>query len=139
MANAAYNARLLGLAGRIEVRLVPSDRPGAYSMIGESERFDLVVSNPPWEDNRPKSLDKYAYYDPNFRLLQSLLEGLKVHLNPRGRALIACGSVDASRPKRFALEHGLDAAIRDPRSLQALPEVFLPGMVIEVVPRPATP
>lgn len=136
VANAVYNARLLGLADRIEVRLVPPDRPGAYAVIGDSETFDLIVSNPPWQNNRPKSIDKFAYYDPDFELLRSLLEGLEDHLNPHGQALLACGSVDAIETiKRLAAERGLDARIRDPRSLQALPEVFLPGMMIEVAPR----
>ena len=51
VANALYNARAMGFSDRIDVRLVPLDNAGAYSVIAPSERFDLIISNPPWENS----------------------------------------------------------------------------------------
>jgi len=45
--NARFNAEQLGLAERFEVRLVPPDDAGAYSVIQASERFDLVIYKRP--------------------------------------------------------------------------------------------
>jgi SAM-dependent methyltransferase len=140
LSNAVYNARLLRVADRLEVRLVPLHRPEAYSVVGESETFDLIISNPPWENGRPQSIDKYAYFDPDFQLLHSLLEGLEDHLTPGGVAVVSYGSIDAIRTlHRLAPQFGLEARAWDRRSLQGLPGVFLPGMLIEIVPHAPAP
>jgi tRNA1(Val) A37 N6-methylase TrmN6 len=133
VANANYNARGLELDSRFETRLVPKYRPGAYSVIGPQERFDLILSNPPWQDGVPDSIGKYAYYDPGFGLLRSLLAGLRDHLEPGGKALLAYGNVTAIRElQRVASQHGLEVRILDDRDLDSLPENFLPGMLLEV-------
>jgi release factor glutamine methyltransferase len=140
VANAVYNARLLGLSDRLEVRQVPLDRPQAFSVIGQSEHFDLIITNPPWENDRPESIDKYAYFDLDFQLLNSLLEELEDHLRPGGTALVAYGSCDAiCTLQRLAPQFGLQTKVWDRRSLQELPSVFLPGMLIEIVPEPKSP
>jgi methylase of polypeptide subunit release factors len=97
IASARYNAQSLELADRLETRLVPLDRPTAFSVIGDEERFDLIISNPPWENRRPNGIDEFALYDEDFRLLESLLHDLPRHLLPGGKALLAYGSVDAIR------------------------------------------
>jgi methylase of polypeptide subunit release factors len=140
VSNALYNARLLGLTNRLDVRQVPLHRPEAFSVVGPSEKFDLILSNPPWENGRPESLDKYAYFDPDFQLLHSLLEGLEDHLSPGGVAVVSYGSVDAIRTlQRLAPQFELEARAWDRRSLQGLPGVFLPGMLIEIVPHAPAP
>ncbi len=132
--NAKYNVRQLGLPEkRFEARLVPLNNSGAYSVIAADERFDLVISNPPWEDEFPQSIDQYALYDPNFELLVSLLGGLREHLSPNGRALLAYGCVTAIKTLyRLADEQGLHVLSLDERELDSLPEVFLSGMLLEV-------
>jgi tRNA1(Val) A37 N6-methylase TrmN6 len=136
IANARYNARGLELDARFETRLVPRDQPSAFSVVGEHERFDLIVSNPPWEDNVPLSIDKYAFYDPDFGLLRSLTAGLRDHLEPGGKALLAYGNVTAVQElHRLAEVHKLDVRQLDDRDLNSLPENFLPGMLLEVTPR----
>jgi SAM-dependent methyltransferase len=131
--NARYNAEQLGLGERLQVRLVPLDDAGAYSVIGASERFDLIISNPSWEDAKPDHIAHYAYYDPGFALLHSLVGGLREHLNADGRALLAYGSVDGiDRLKRLCSEDGLRVRILDDRDLDLLPAVFVPGMLLEV-------
>jgi release factor glutamine methyltransferase len=134
-ANAVFNARGLQLAENLEVRLVPLDDAGAFSVIGEEERFDLILSNPPWEDDIPEGIDEFALYDPRFELLHSLLSGLRDHLTPGGRAWLAYGCKEAVVTIiELAPEHGLEVEILDDRELEDLPELFLPGMLLEVRP-----
>ena len=133
--NARYNAKQMGFEDRFEVRLVPLDDAGAYSVIETSERFDLIISNPPWEDAKPERIDDYAYYDPGFALLQSLLTGLPDHLNPEGKALLAYGAVEGIRIlQQSSSKHGFHVEILDDRDLEKLPPVFVPGMLLEVSP-----
>jgi release factor glutamine methyltransferase len=136
--NAAYNAELLGVSERLETRLVPIDRTEAFAVIGPGERFDLIVSNPPWENQTPGRIDDYALYDPGFALMRSMLDGVGEHLKPGGTVLLAYGCVDAIQTlRRLAPDRGLAVRTRDARALEGLPEVFLPGMLLEVTPRDA--
>ena len=136
IANAGYNAQILGVRDRLELRLVPLDHPDAFSVVKPTERFDLIVSNPPWEDSEPVSIDDYAFYDSGFRLMRSLMEGLNQHLKPGGRALLAYGSVSAIKTlQQLASEHHVAVKILDDRSIDRLPAVFLPGMLLELVPQ----
>lgn len=133
--NAVYNARQLGLLDRFEVRLVPRRNPSAWSVLRDGERFDLIISNPPWEDDRPDQVSDFALYDPQFGLLKSILAGTKDRLNPGGRLLLAYGCVTAIRTiEDLAPQHGLRVTRHDERVLDDLPEVFLPGMLLEIVP-----
>jgi predicted RNA methylase len=139
IANTEYNANTLDLADRLETRLVPLDRAEAYSVIRPAERFDLIISNPPWENQTPGRINDYALYDEGFRLMRSLLAGLAGHLKPGGRAFLAYGCVDAIHTlQRLAPEFDLTIRTHDDRTLNDLPEVFLPGMLLEVAPVSAT-
>lgn len=133
VANARYNARRFPKTSTLDVRLVSEENPGAFAVIGEDERFDLIVSNPPWEDAKPTIVDKYALYDPEFALLESLLVGLDKHLAPDGRVLLAYGCVEAIRTvQNRAPEYGWEVVILDDRDLDTLPNLFLPGMLLEL-------
>ena len=133
VANAKYNARLLGVDERIDVRLVSETEPGAYSVIGDTERFDIIISNPPWEDATPNTIGAYALYDNNFALMRSMLAGLPNHLKPDGKALLAYGCVAAIKTiEELGDEYDLAVEILDDRDLDSLPEVFLPGMLLSV-------
>ena len=44
----------------------------------------LVVCNPPWLPGRPSSVLEQAIYDPDNRMLKGFLDGLSVHLTPKG-------------------------------------------------------
>lgn len=140
LCNTFYNASNLGFADRLDLRRVPLDNPGAFSVIGDSEKFDYILSNPPWEDDVPEAIDEYAYYDPGFYLLQSLLAGLRDHLEPGGKALLAYGAREAIKTiLRLAPQYSLEVRVLDDRDLDSLPEVFLPGMLLEVTPAPTSP
>lgn len=93
--NASWNAEQLGYGSRFEARLVPLDRSGAFSVIGPSERFDLILSNPPWYQGTPRTMKDRAIYDEDYALLRSLLSGLKDHLQPGGKAWLEYSSHEA--------------------------------------------
>ena len=134
VANARHNARLLNFEERFQARLVSLDDPAAFSVIEEEEKFDVILSNPPWVDRRPSRIEEFGLYDENFQLLRTLLEGLRKHLNPGGRVLLAYGSLDGIRTlMRMARERNMTTeVIGDGRNLDELEEEFLPGMLIEV-------
>ena len=134
--NAVYNAELLGLDARFETRLVPMEIPSAYAVVRNDEKFDLIISNPPWENGTPQKLEEYAFYDEGFALLDSLFANVRQHLNPGGKVWLAYGCVDAIRTaQRLATEYDLELTILDDRQLDELEELFLPGMLLEVVPK----
>ena len=132
--NARYNARLLNFEDRFQARLVSLDDPAAFSVIADEETFDVILSNPPWVNRRPSRIEEFALYDENFQLMRTLLEGLRKHLNPGGRILLAYGSVDGIRTlMRMARERNMTTeVIGDSRDLDELEEEFLPGMLLEV-------
>lgn len=131
---ANFNAAWLKLDRRIETRLVSEEKPGAFEVIRDDERFDLIISNPPWVDQKVKNLAEYALYDPGWRLLATLMDGLPAHLTPGGKCLLAYGSVSGVKAViSEANKRGYRSVILDDRKLDDLPEEFLPGMLIEVV------
>lgn len=120
--NAAWNAEQLGRGDRFEPRLVPLDRPEAYSVIGPGERFDLILSNPPWYEGTPRTMKDRAIYDEDYGLLRSILAGLKDHLKQGGKAWLEYSSDEAramiakeaplhSLAQRAVLENGRYAII----------------------------
>lgn len=135
VANARYNAAMLNAEKGLEVRQVAADTPEAFSPVTSGERFDLILSNPPWEDGEVTRPAEHAFYDPGFVLMDSILDGLPRHLSPGGRCLLAYGHVPAiERLLGRAEELGYETEILDDRELASLPENFLPGMLIEVRP-----
>jgi release factor glutamine methyltransferase len=131
--NARFNAKEMEFSDRLEVRLVPRRAPGAWTVIEQDARFDVIISNPPWEDRKPESLDQFALYDPDFALLDSLVTGARRHLKPDGRMWLAYGCVTAVRRiQTVAAKENLDCRLLDDRELDSLPELFLPGMLIEL-------
>ena len=131
--NAQFNADHLKMSERIDVRLVPRRAPGAWTVIRPDEQFDVIITNPPWEDGKPTKLSDFALYDPDFALMKSLLDGFDEHLKPGGRVLLAYGCVTAIRLLQSESEkRGLSFTIHDDRDLNELDEVFLPGMLLEI-------
>lgn len=131
--NALFNASEMGFSDRFEARRVPRRAPEAWTVIEPGATFDLIISNPPWENDKPVSVDEFALYDPDFQLLESLVSGASTHLRPNGRMWLAYGCVSAIRRiQQVAAEQKLDCTLRDDRTLESLPEIFLPGMLIEI-------
>jgi methylase of polypeptide subunit release factors len=140
VANARYNALQQQSSERLDVRLVPRRDARAWTVIRPEERFDLIVSNPPWENARPESVQQFALYDPGFELLESILSGARDHLNPDGRLWLAYGCKTAIlKIEELAAVAGLTVRRLDDRSLDDLPELFLPGMLLELRPAKTRP
>ncbi|HZX29201.1 MAG TPA: class I SAM-dependent methyltransferase [Telluria sp.] len=72
---ARANIARLGLEDRVDVVAADLFPPG---------RADLVVCNPPWLPGRPSASIEGAVYDPDSRMLNGFLGGLKDHLEPHG-------------------------------------------------------
>lgn len=136
VACARHNAQRLQL--QIDVRLVPIDAnqlAPAFAAVRHDERFDVIISNPPWEDGKPAEWSEFALYDPDFQLLRSILAGAKQHLNPGGKLLLAYGCVEAiQKTHELAAEYGYSVVVLDDRELDGLPPVFLPGMLLGLMP-----
>ena len=135
VANAAYNAAMLCPNQSLDVRQVDAESPDAFAVIQDDERFDLVISNPPWENGVVNKPADHAFYDPAFRLMDTLLDGLPKYLKPGGRCLLAYGNVQAI--KRLLAEsekRGFGVKVLDDRDLDSLPDNFLPGMLLEIRP-----
>ncbi|QDV22149.1 methyltransferase [Aureliella helgolandensis] len=132
-ANASYNAQHLGYDRQIEVRQVRVGKPAPFSTVEASEQFDLIISNPPWEDAPVDEEAAYALYDPGFQLLDSLLTDSPAHLLPGGKLLLAYGArVAIERIVERAPELGWSVRIVDAREVASLPSVFLPGILLEL-------
>lgn len=132
--NAVFNARQQGTADRLQTRLVSQKTPHAWSVVGPQERFDIIFSNPPWQPGKPIRVEDFAFYDPDFQLMKSFMDGLPDHLNPGGRAFLAYGCVEAiSKLKALAAERKYQLKIHDKRDPQKLKNLFLPGMLVEVI------
>lgn len=135
VANTLYNADRLKLADRLKVLLTQADR-SPFDEIDRDARFDLIISNPPWEDGTIESVDQFALYDPGLRLCDRLLGDSQNWLSPGGKLLLAYGAKTAiQRIITLAPERQWSVRILDGRDLGTLPEVFLPGMLLELIPR----
>lgn len=111
IANAAYNAELLGFKDKMDVRLVPMDKQGAYSVIVIDERFDLIVSNPPQHHEPPTNIYEYSYADPKLAFLRSILEGLNEYLTPGGKGVFALYDQGLELANQMAPEHDFDVNV----------------------------
>jgi predicted RNA methylase len=133
---AAFNARRLGLEKNFELRWVEPGNPNAYVALKADEKFDFIVSNPPWEDGQPESIEDYAFYDYQFRLLDSILKDAVSHLTVEGEIYLAYGCKAAIR-RIFdtAGNYGWTCEVLDNRKLEELSEVFLPGMTVRLYRR----
>ena len=131
--NARYNAERLGLDDRLEVRHVPEEDSQAFAVLDPRETFDLIVSNPPWEDANVKRIEDYALFDPGWLLLKSLLDGLPERLNPGGRLLLAYGTRSGVVAViREANARGYPVTMLEEQEPAELPDEFLPAIHLEI-------
>lgn len=114
LADANYNARMLGFGKIFRTRLVRESDPTAYAVIGPREKFDLIISDPPWNGGPYPKNKEYGVFDPDRVLLKSLVINLKPHLRTSGKAWIYLGNKDAlSLVFSLAKQTGLMARVID--------------------------
>jgi release factor glutamine methyltransferase len=98
LAVAEENAERSGLAGRVEFR-----EGELWGALGEGERFDVVVSNPPYiaESERVELEPEVREWEPERALfagdeglafLAALVAGAPAHLLPGGLLALECGA-----------------------------------------------
>jgi len=110
VACARANARANGLDGRVEVREGDLFAPVA------GERFDLVISNPPFFAGEPRSRSDLAFRGGD--VARRLAAGLSEHLAPGGRLRLVLSSLGEVAPFVDALRaHGFEVRLRDRRRL----------------------
>jgi SAM-dependent methyltransferase len=90
VACAAENVQRLGVADR--VRVVQSD-------LFPEGRWDLVVFNPPWVPEKPRSIIERGVYDEGGATLKRFLEALGGHLAPNGEGWLILSDL----PERLGL------------------------------------
>jgi predicted RNA methylase len=86
IASAKLNAERLGLADRIDQRLVSGPDLGAFAVIGPDEIFDVIISNPPYSLDL-EAASNNAVTDTG-DLGFSIVEGLDKHLSADGVAAL---------------------------------------------------
>jgi methylase of polypeptide subunit release factors len=67
-----------------------------FHSLADSETFSLVLFNLPFMEGTASDLLQLAMYDAGWRTLKGFFSGLRRHLSPEGRALVAfsnCGDV----------------------------------------------
>jgi methylase of polypeptide subunit release factors len=110
--NARYNARKMGYDKVFEARLVKENEPQAYAVIGAEEKFDLIISDPPWNEGKSANPQNHALYDENWILLKALIEGLPLHLTQNGKAWLYLGGRDAlALVLTLAQQSGLESVV----------------------------
>jgi len=108
--SARINAESFGVATIVDARLVPESDMSAYSVIQPDERFDVIISNPPY------SLDLEATTNTPMvdtgDLGFSIVKELDARLEPEGVAILLYGSlfyhlamVDFARYSGFEVQH----------------------------------
>lgn len=113
VACATANARRLGLADRFEAQ--------ERSLFPEG-RADLVVANPPWIPEPPKTRLDRAVFDPDNAFLEGFLAGLPAHLSKGGEGWLLLSNFAellGLRPAGFLDERLARAGLKVAWSAQA--------------------
>lgn len=64
-----------------------------FAPVGDGERFDLILFNPPFMNGHPIKGIELAIYDRNCSTLERFLRQASTYLNPAGRILLAYSNI----------------------------------------------
>ncbi len=81
---ARENARLHGVGKIVEVRL-----SRGFQKIKSNELFDVIASNPPFNDHKARDFVEASMYDKGLTLYREILAKAKKHLKKNGRIYLA--------------------------------------------------
>jgi len=133
--NAKMNAESLGVGSVFETRLVPPDDMSAYSVIGPGEKFDVIISNPPYslDLDAPGNTTETDQGD----LGLSIVRGLDDHLNPGGAAVLLYPSIFYHHVMvKYARYEGFDARDHAPLMMTPLEgEALFNNYLSRLLPR----
>jgi predicted RNA methylase len=107
------NAERLGVADRVEARLVSLDDMSAFSVIRPDEVFDVIISNPPYalDLNAPVNTAAVDTGELGF----SIVRGFSDHLHPDGIALLFYDSLFYHQVmNKFARYNGYEVISHNP-------------------------
>lgn len=112
--NAGGNATALGLAGRVDLR-----QGDLFAAIRPGERFDLIVSNPPYvaDADRPSLPREVRDHEPGLalfagdglRVLRALIRGARGAMVPGGWLALEIGAGQASAVRTALDSAGFDS------------------------------
>ncbi len=85
------NAKEMHLDGLIEARLVPQTDISAYSVVKTEERFDVIISNPPYSIDLDSKENNTCIDRGDLGF--SILRGLKQHMAPQGETILLYDSL----------------------------------------------
>jgi release factor glutamine methyltransferase len=88
--NVELNAKKLGFSSIIEARHVSKDNIGAYSVIKNTEKFDIIIANPPY--SLDLDVEKNTAVTDSGDLGFSIINGLQKHLKQNGKAILLYNS-----------------------------------------------
>ncbi len=106
---AGFNARKLGYGDIMDVRLVSESDSTAFAVIGDDERFDVIISNPPYALVLDDSIRAGKALADRGDLGFSIIEGLDTHLEPDGLAALLYQSLFYQQVMiQYAQQRGFD-------------------------------
>jgi len=131
---ARLNAARHGLTDRVEFR-----HGDGWQAVLPGERFDVIVSNPPYvsESDRESLAPEVADWEPasalfaaegGLSMLETLVSGAAVRLNTGGMLALEVGLGQAEWVARRAREHGSYTDVRVVRDLTGRDRVVLAGV-----------
>ncbi|MEC9375103.1 MAG: class I SAM-dependent methyltransferase [Pseudomonadota bacterium] len=91
IANIQLNAENLGVTDIVDARLTPLSDISAYSVINPDERFDLIISNPPYHLDLDTTENTPTNDTGDLGL--SIVRGFESHLNSNGLSLLFYNSL----------------------------------------------
>jgi len=94
---ARFNAALNGVATKTDFRC-----GDLYNPLGEDDRFDLILANPPFIPSSNSGVDRLLFQDAGptgDQISGPILAGLLMHLKPKGMAVIISLFVDTKRSR----------------------------------------
>jgi release factor glutamine methyltransferase len=95
---AQINVKRLGLQNKVHVR-----QGDLFKPLKSSERFSLILFNPPFMEGKPTSLLESAIYDEEYRTLSQFFQNVESYLTEQGRILLAFSTVGNVRYLQYLI------------------------------------
>jgi release factor glutamine methyltransferase len=102
-----YNVEMLGLKSKIDVR-----QGDLFGALKKGEKFDLIVANPPFKEEKAESEIVAAIHDPHYETLTRFFKEARNHLKLNGRIRMVFADIgDINFLQKLATENGFKIKI----------------------------